>query len=199
MVKRSPLSELPGLSAKAFRVMGVADDSLGWAEWTTGAQEILLITAEGKGIRFSEEDVRPMGLPAAGVNGVKLGGKADAVISMLLADVGKHIWVITNTGMAKSSPLEEFPVQGRYGQGVIAAKIPDKTAHLAAAAIGDIDDTLVVVTSKNKPKYMRLSLAPQTGRNSTGSSVIALGAGEHVRGVVMPGVRSIGLTETEES
>jgi len=197
MVKRSPVADVPGLSAKAFRVMGLVDDTLGWAEWTTGEQEVILITAEGKGIRFSEDDVRSMGLPAAGVNGVKLGGRDDSVISMLLANTRHYVWVITDTGMAKSSPVEDFPVQGRYGQGVIAAKMPDKTARLAAAAIGGLDDTLVVVTTKNKPKYMRFSLAPQAGRNTSGTSVIALGVDETVRSVVVPGGKSLVIAETE--
>jgi len=186
MVKRIAVTDLPGLSAKPFRVMGLTDDTLDWVSWTRGGEEIVLITAEGKGIRFSEEEVRPMGLPAAGVNGVKLGSSTDTVVGMMVARPETNVWVITDSGMAKSSSIEEFPLQGRYGQGVIAAKIADKSARLAAAALGGADDTLIIVTNKRKPKQTRLGLAPRAARNTTGTSVIALGPNERVVRVVAP-------------
>jgi DNA gyrase subunit A len=192
MVKRVTVEDLPGLSARPFRVMGLNEgDELAWAEWTDGNQELILITAEGKGIRFAEEEVRSMGLPAAGVNGVKLGSDSDTVVGMMLVRPDTNVWVITDTGMAKSSPISEFPLQGRYGQGVIAAKVADKTARLAAAAMGQPDENLIVITTKSKPKQMRLGAAPQAARNTAGTSVIALGPNERVRRVVIPTGKSI--------
>jgi DNA gyrase subunit A len=172
-------------------------DELGWAEWTYGDQELILVTAEGKGIRFNEEEVRPMGLPAAGVNGVKLGSDTDAVIGMMLVRPDTNVWVITDTGMAKSSPISEFPLQGRYGQGVIAAKIADKTARLAAAALASPNEPLIVVTTKRKSKQMLISAAPQAGRNTAGTSVIALGTNERVIRVVTPSEKSIRIASPQ--
>ncbi len=189
MVKRITLEELPGLSANSFPVMGLSGDALGWAAWTTGESEIILTTVEGKAIRFSEEEVRPMGLRAAGVKGVKLAGRADQVVGMDICVPRASLWVITNTGLAKSSSLQDFPLQGRYGQGVIAAKLGDKSTLLAAAAVGTMDDNLIVVTNKGKPKYMRLGLAPRSGRNTQGEMVIALGASEEVVRIVVPRMR----------
>lgn len=200
MVKRVSLADIPGLSARPFRVMGLTNrDTLSWAEWTRGDAEVMLITAEGKGIRFSEEEVRPMGLPAAGVNGVKLGSSSDRVVAMMIVRPGTHVWVVTDTGMAKSSPVDEFPLQGRYGQGVIAAKILDKTARLVAAALGQLEDNLIIVTTKRKPKQMRLGAAPQNARNTPGTSVIALGTNEVVARVVMPRDRSVALTPAAQT
>ncbi len=198
MVKRVALEDMPGLTAHTFPVMGLTGDDLGWAAWTTGQDELILISAEGMAIRFDEDDVRPMGLRAAGVKGIKLGGRSDRVVGMLLVDSRSSVWVITDDGFAKSSPIEEFPVQGRYGQGVIAIKFHNKQALLAAAAMGKQDDTLIVVTSKGKPKYMRFSLAPRVKRNTLGKSVVALGANEVVSGVVVPRVGSTPVIETEE-
>ncbi len=180
MVKRVALEDVPGLSAKPFRVIGLVDDELGWAMWTGGDDELVMISAEGKGIRFREEEVRPMGLPAAGVNGIKLGSSEDRVVGAMIVRPGMSVWTVTANGFAKSSPIEEYPVQGRYGQGVIAMKLPDREAKLAASLLGTSDDTLVVITSRRKPKAMRLGFAPETGRNTVGSSVIALGPGEIV-------------------
>ncbi len=192
MIKRIALEELPGLSARPFRVMGLSGDALGWAAWTSGEDEIVLVSAEGLAIRFKEDEVRPMGLPAAGVKGIKLGGRADRVVGMAVVQPRASLWVITNTGFAKSSPLEDYPTQGRYGQGVITIKFSDKRSMLVAAAVGTMDDNLIVVTSKGKPKYMRFGLAPRTGRNAVGVSVVALGPGEEVVRVVVP--RSYSLT-----
>jgi DNA gyrase subunit A len=184
MVKRVAVQDLPGLSAHSFQVMIVSGDALGWAAWTSGQDEIVLVSAEGMAIRFKEEDVRPMGLKAAGVKGIKLGGRADRVVGMAVVQPRKNLWVITNTGLAKSSPIADYPTIGRYGQGVITIKFKDKQSMLAAAALGGMDDNLIVVTSKGKPKYMRLGLAPRGARNIAGESVIALDRNEVVTRVV---------------
>jgi DNA gyrase subunit A len=187
MVKRVSVDDLPGASAHAFQVMILNGDALGWVEWTPGENEVLMVSAEGLAIRFNEEDVRPMGLRAAGVKGMKLGGRQDRVVGMIKIEPrDNNLWVITADGVAKSSLIADYPVQGRYGQGVITIKFRDKSQHLAAAAAGSLDDNLVVVTNKSKPKYMRLGLAPRVGRNVPGDSVIALGATERVVRAVMP-------------
>ncbi|NDJ54961.1 MAG: DNA gyrase subunit A [Chloroflexi bacterium] len=194
IVKRVALADLPGLSARAFPVMLVSDDDeLGWATWTRGGQEVILVTADGNAIRFSEEDVRTMGLKANGVKGIKLSGRNDEIVGMMLADSRHVLWTITHSGEAKSTPIDEYPSQGRYGQGVITYKFTSKQDSLACAATGHPNDSLVVVTTKGKPKYMRFSLAPQAKRNATGQSIIALGSNERVAYVVVPGeVTSIG-------
>lgn len=185
-VKRIDMADLPGLSAHAFQIMILSGDALGWVAWTNGQDEVILVTAEGQAIRFSEDDVRPMGLRAGGVKGVKLGGRADQVVGMVVVNPRSNLWVITANGYAKSSPIPEYPSQGRYGQGVITFKFKDKTEVLAGAAMGALDDNLIVVTNKGKPKYMRFGLAPRSARASGGESVIALGPSEVVTRVVVP-------------
>jgi DNA gyrase subunit A len=185
MVKRISLEDVPGLSANAFKVMGLSGDALGWAELSTGEDDVVLVTAEGMAIRFSEDDVRPMGLPAAGVKGVKLGGAKDHVVGMGLVQPRASLWVVTQDGLAKSSSLSDYPQQGRYGSGVITIKLA-KGALLAGSAIGTMDENLVVVSSKGKPKYMRFGLAPRSGRATQGKSVIALSGTEVVGRVVVP-------------
>ncbi len=191
MVKRVALEELPGLSANAFQVVILSGDDLGWAAWTTGEDEVILVSAEGMAIRFKEEDVRPMGLRAAGVKGIKLGGRTDEVVGMGVVEPETSLWVITDTGYAKSTPLDDYPTQGRYGQGVITFKFADKESRVAAATIGTKKDKLIVVTSKGKPKYMQFGYAPQSGRNTQGKSVVALGSNEVVVRAVAPRERTV--------
>ncbi len=195
-VKRIIATDLPEMAANAFQVMIVEGDEIGWAAWTTGDSELLLITAEGKAIRFSEDDVRPMGLRAGGVKGIKLASDDDCVVGMDLIVPGQQVWVCTESGFAKSSPVVDYPVQGRYGQGVITYKLGN--SRLACGIVGPIDDNLVLVTSKGKPKYMRLSLAPDQGRNSQGSSVIALGASEVVSRAVLYQRKVLGVFNSSE-
>ena len=185
IVKRIAVEDLPGLSANAFRVMGLSRDALGWAEVSSGDDHVVMVTAEGMAIRFSEDDVRPMGMPAAGVKGIKLGGANDLVVGMGLVKPRASLWVISSDGSAKSSPLSDYPKQGRYGAGVVTIKMAPGTL-LAASAIGTMDENLVVVTSKGKPKYMRFSLAPRSGRGTLGKSVVALGDKESVSYTVVP-------------
>jgi DNA gyrase subunit A len=201
MVKRIMIDDLPGLTAHSFQVIGLNDDALGWAAWTSGAERVVLVTAEGQAICFEEDDVRPMGLPAAGVKGVKLGGSADRVVSMHVGEPRDKasLWIITDSGFAKASALVDYPIQGRYGQGVITIKLPDKRSKVVAAAVGFKDDPLIVVTSKGKPKYMRFSLAPHGGRNTKGESIIALGDDEYVVRVVAPFARTKPVIQPEEA
>lgn len=196
MVKRVAMSDLPGISAHAFQVMIMGDDALGWASWTWGNDEVILVSSGGLAIRFHEEDVRPMGLRAGGVKGMKLGSASDQVVGMDVVDSRCNLWVITGNGLAKSSSLADYPTQGRYGQGVITYRFKDRNDLLAGAAVGMMKDNLIVVTNKGRPNYMRFELAPRAGRNTSGVSVIALGDDERVVRVVVPHpVREAGAAE----
>jgi DNA gyrase subunit A len=150
----------------------------------TDETELIVTTLKGQAIRFPVGDVRPTGLGAGGMRAVKLQGKQDRVVGAGIADERANVWVCTDTGVAKSTPVIEYPVQGRGGQGVITMKLPKDATGLAAAAVGRLDDHLVLVTTKRKPKYMRVSLAPQGGRNTKGDYVISMGDKEVVARVV---------------
>lgn len=185
-VKRLRLDDLPGLSAKPFVTMNVGDDDkLGWVIYTSGTDEIVLSTAQAQAIRFTEEDVRPTGLPSGGMRGIKLLGPKDRVVSAFIAVDGKYVWNITNDGVAKISPMDEYPSQGRAGSGVITMRIPASSEELSAATVGRQDDTILVLTNKNKAKYMRIGLAETIKRGRAGGDfVISLRDGERVVGVV---------------
>ena len=127
MIKKSLISELPGPSSQTFVLVRVNEGDrlieVGLTDNKT--KDILLVTAQGMAIRFKEEEVRPMGLVAAGVNGMKLDDK-DEVVGMEILPADGEIFLITSEGKAKRLEQKEFPVQGRYGKGVIAWDLPDK-------------------------------------------------------------------------
>jgi len=184
-VKRIRLEDLPGPTANVFRVMNVGDSRLGWVMPVRDETEALLITAQGQAIRFPVDSVRPTGLPSGGMRGVKLLGQRDRVVGAGIADERQYVWVITDTGVAKYTPVTDYPTQGRAGSGVITMKLPADALELAAGVVGRRDDNLVVITSKDKTKYMRLSLAPKAGRGAKGDFVISLRAKEIVKSVVV--------------
>ncbi len=184
-VKRLRLEDLPGMMANIFKVMDVeTGDRLLAVLLTGGEHEIVLTTSNGQAIRFKESDVRATGIGAGGMRGIKLGADKDRVIGAGIADDSMSLWTITDDGVAKSSPMSEYPTQGRAGAGVVTMKLPKDSKGLAAAAIAKLDDGITVLTTKNRAKYMRLSLAPNGRRDKRGDIVISLGNKEQVAAVV---------------
>lgn len=118
------------------------------------------------------------------MRGIKLLGQRDRVVGAGVADDKQYVWVITETGVSKYTPVSEYPTQGRAGSGVITMKLPDDSNGLSAGTVGRRDDNIVVITSKGKSKYMRIGLAPKGGRNTRGDYVISLRANETVERVV---------------
>ena len=186
VVKRVLLADLPGVSADPFVVMGVEEgDALGWAVITSGEEEVLLVTAGGQAIRFEEKEVRAMGLPARGVMGIKLQNEKDHVVALDVARARSDLLVVTSDGEAKRTPLSEYPVQGRYGQGVIAVRIAPGVS-LAGASVVQSKDPLVLTTKKGAAKTTLARNAPRKSRVTIGEELIALRKHDVVVDVFIP-------------
>ncbi|MBW7918488.1 MAG: DNA gyrase subunit A [Anaerolineales bacterium] len=172
MIKKSLVSELPGPSAQAFTLVKVnEEDRLGWVGLTDGKKkEILLVTSGGMAIRFKEEDVRPMGLVAAGVNGIKL-DEQDEVVGAEILPVEGEIFLLASDGKAKRVSEKEFPAQGRYGKGVRAWDLPKKVT-LVGAVSGKPNHLATVVLEKGAPKSTRLDAAAVRKRAASKGDVI---------------------------
>ena len=185
MVKKSLVSELPGPAAQTFTLVKVNEgDSLRWVVLTDGTKEILLAVSSGLAIRFKEEDVRPMGLIAAGVNGVKL-GVGDEVVGAEVMPAKGEIFLIATDGKAKRVPVRDFPTQGRYGRGVIAWQLP-KGVNLAGTASGKPNSVATVHLLNLAPKSTRLDAAPVRKRAAVrGESAVEVKAGDTITAVVM--------------
>jgi len=185
-VKRLRIEDLPGASAKTFTVMNVGnDDRLLNAFITNGTDSVLLTTHQAQTIRFSEEDVRPTGLSAGGMRGIKLLGQRDKVVGALKVFDNQYIWSVTEDGIAKISPVEDYPIQGRAGSGVINMRLSSNSLGVAASTIGRQDDNIIALTNKNKALYMRVGRAPIIKRGRAGGeSIISLRNNEEVVAVV---------------
>jgi DNA gyrase/topoisomerase IV subunit A len=128
-------------------------------------------------IRFSEEDVRPMGLVAAGVNGIKLDDK-DELVDMEILPTEGEVFLLASDGKAKRVEQKEFPSQGRYGKGVRAWVLPNKV-KLAGAVIDKANHMVTIHLSKGAPKSTRLDAAAMRKRAATkGDAVVEVKPGE---------------------
>lgn len=186
MVKKSLVSELPGPSSQTFILVRVNEgDRLGWVGLTDGKKkEIMLATSSGMAIRFKEDDVRPMGLVAAGVNGIKLEDK-DEVVGMEILPAEGEIFLLASDGKAKRVDEKDFPKQGRYGKGVVAWDLPGKTA-LAAIISGKPNHVATIHMSKGAAKSARLDLAGIRKRaSSKGDLVVEVKPGETITGLAV--------------
>jgi DNA gyrase subunit A len=185
IVKKSLASELPGPAAQPFTLVKVNDgDSLRWVMLTDGTKQIILAVSSGFGIRFKEDDVRPMGLVAAGVNGVKL-GVGDEVVGAEVVPPKGEIFVIASDGKAKRVPVRDIPTQGRYGRGVIFWTLPKGTT-LAGLATGKPNHVATVHLLNLAPKSTRLDAAPVRKRAAVrGDVVVDVKPGDAVQAVVM--------------
>jgi DNA gyrase subunit A len=136
-VKKTALSEYAtvrraGLIAIALR----KGDELAWVAPCGKDDRIILATRKGKGICFKASDARPMGRPTQGVTGIRL-QKGDEVVGMGVARPRTEVLSVTENGYGKRTAVEEFPTQGRGGQGVILASLGPKTGNVAAMQMVD--------------------------------------------------------------
>lgn len=178
-VKKSALSDLPGATAGTFTLVRVNEgDRLGWLALTHGKNHVILVTSAGMAIRFDEEEVRPMGLVAAGVMGIKL-PPGEEVVGMDILPQAGEIFMVGSQGHAKRVDPLQFPLQGRYGQGVVAWKLPSKE-KIIGLAIGKGATKCILHFAKSLPKACRLDEAPMQGRAARGQRLATVKAGDQI-------------------
>jgi DNA gyrase/topoisomerase IV subunit A len=180
MIKKTLISDIPGPSAQTFTLLRVNEgDVLVSVGMTDGIKkDILLATSTGMGIRFPEDEVRSMGLVAAGVGGMKLAEK-DGIVGMEVLPSEGYIFLLASDGKAKRLEHSDVPQQGRYGKGVRLWSLPPQVA-LAGLGGGKPHHVGTVHFSKGAAKSTRLDAAAvrkrtrrsnlrgQTGRGSNG-------------------------------
>ena len=184
-VKRTPLEAFRNVRRTGIRAITLdPDDELAWVEVAEGDEDVMLVTQLGNSIRFDQEQVRSMGRDAAGVKGITL-RKDDKVIRMdLVTKASKHLFVVTEHGYGKRSPLTEYKTQRRGGLGMSATKVTNKTGELVAARVVEDDSTEVIMMSvqglvtRTEVKSIR-----RTGRATQGVIVMRLNKGDTVVGM----------------
>lgn len=184
-VKRLRLEDLPGMRADSFRVFDVeAGDHLIRVDVVEDDDEMVLVTHEAQAIRFKVDEVRPTGLAAGGMRGIKLRSEEDFVAGAGVARPGREVLIVAVDGRGKRTELEEYPVQGRAGGGVRTYKgLKGQESLLAGAAVIEPGMTCLISTTHGRTVMVDTNKAPLYKRDFRGELFFSPGIGEHISGV----------------
>ncbi|MCP5328050.1 MAG: DNA gyrase subunit A [Sinobacteraceae bacterium] len=181
-VKKTPLSAYSRPRPSGIIAVDLRDgDRLVGVALTDGQRNVILCSRGGKAIRFTEDEVRPMGRDATGVRGIRL-GEGDEVISLVVVD-GGHILTASEHGYGKLTPLDDFPLHGRGGQGVIALQTTDRNGMTVAALQVLQGQEIMLISSTGTLVRTGSQEIAVVGRNTQGVRLIRLGDGERLAGV----------------
>ena len=179
MVKKTALPEYDSARTGLAAMNLKAGDELVDVLLTDGKDDVILMSRRGQAIRFKEKLARPMGRQTAGVIGMRLGDE-DEVISLGVASAGKELISVTQQGYGKRSALNDYPVKGRGGKGVIGHALTSKTGLLAGAFVGSKDQDLFTISSSGKVQRVPAADIRRVGRASQGVRTMRVDPGETV-------------------
>jgi DNA gyrase subunit A len=181
-VKKTPLSQFSRPRASGIIAIDLRNgDKLVDAAITDGDAEILLVASSGKGIRFHESDVRPMGRGAAGVRGIKL-AEGHEVIALSIVH-GGMVLTATENGYGKRTAIDDFPVQGRGGQGVIAIQTTARNGRTVGAILVGEEDEIMLISSSGTLVRTSVDEISVQGRNTQGVTLIRVEEGQRLVGL----------------
>ncbi len=181
-VKKTPLSLFSRPRASGIIAIDLRnDDRLVDVAITDGKREIILVASSGKAIRFKEEDVRPMGRGAAGVRGIRLSPEHDVIALCVVGD--GLLLSATANGYGKRTAVDEFPVQGRGGQGVIAIQTSTRNGRTVGALQVREDDEIMLISSSGTLVRTPVSEISIIGRNTQGVRLIRVQSGQRLVGL----------------
>ncbi|WP_078120196.1 DNA gyrase subunit A [Thiosocius teredinicola] len=199
-VKKTPLIDFSRPRSSGIIAVDLReDDQLIGVDVTDGSQSIMLFTSAGKAIRFQESDVRAMGRTACGVRGVKL-GKDQRVISLIIGNEG-DVMTVTENGYGKRTPIDQFPIKGRGGMGVISIKTSERNGDQVGAVRVDEEDEMMLITNGGTLVRTRVADVSRMGRDTQGVTMIRLSSDEKLIGIerieALEGDEDEGVEDTE--
>ncbi len=181
MIKKTPIEAYDTSRRDGIIAITIKEgDELIGVEKSNGSDEIIMVSRNGKAIRFSEKDCRPMGRASQGVKGMRL-SKGDKVLSMMAArELEGDLFVLTTNGYGKRTPLSEYKRQNRGGLGVITLKITEKRGKTAGAGILKDENDVMIISNRGVLIRIPARSISRTGRSTQGVKVINLEEGAEV-------------------
>jgi DNA gyrase subunit A len=145
VIKKTPVSALQNIRKGGLIVQNLPEgDALIAVEYSCGDDEFIVASLKGRCVRFAEEDVRPMGRTATGVRSMNLEDD-DEVVDMVKVRNGGNVLTVSELGMGKLTPEDQYPLHHRGGKGVIAMQLTDKTGDLACLKMTTEDEDLMLI------------------------------------------------------
>ena len=183
IVKKTDLNEFSKIRANGLTAIKLeVNDELIWVKPTTGEDEVILITGDGKSIRFTEKDVRPLGRSTRGVTAMKFKSDTDFIVGMgVVRSNENRLFTLSENGYGKMTKLTEYTRQKRGGTGIFTFRVTKKTGQVAVARVLDHPKAEIVVISE-KSKVIRSSIdaIPTLGRQTSGVKVMNIGTDDRV-------------------
>ena len=197
-IKRVKASAFANVRPSGLIAMNLDDnDSLEWARLTSGKQEFIIVTRNGKALRLHETQVRAMGRTAAGVWAIRL-RENDVITSCDVVQSGTDLLVLHERGWGKRVSLNEYRPRGRYTQGVWTTDRSRRAevGPIVAARVVNEKDQITVITSNGIMLRTPVSGISQMGRSTRGVRIVNLGTGDSVAALAVLGHED--LTRTTE-
>lgn len=174
------------------------DDRLISVKRVAPGEKIIMVSSAGKAIQWDESEVRAMGRDTMGVRGMKV--NADArVLGMEIARPDSELLVITELGYGKRTPISEYPVHHRGGQGVYTITMTTKKGLLAAMEVVDSDDEIMIITEEGIVVRTPVSGISQLGRSTQGVTIMNVAKKDKVTAIAISNNNNASKTEKKKN
>src|SRR6187200_1718416 len=187
IIKKTPLEQFERVRATGIRAISInEDDELAWVGVSSGADDIILATAQGMLARFEEDEVRPMGRDAAGVIGIRLlKREGDSVVAMSVVEPDADLLVLTETGYGKRVAIGDFRRKHRGGQGVRLIALEGRKTGLVAAVqqVTEADEELVLISEGGQVIRTETNTINRYSSSARGVIVMRLAEGDRVAAI----------------
>jgi DNA gyrase subunit A len=188
IIKKTAVEEFAKIRTNGLTAIKLEEgDELSWIKPTTGEDDVLIITTEGKSVRFKESDVRPMGRSTRGVTAIKFKTNTDLVIGMgIIRSDENKLLTLSQKGFGKMSFLKEYPLQKRGGSGVWTFRVTPKTGKISSARlIDDGEEEVVVISENSKVTRTEIEAIPILGRQTSGVKIMNIDGDDAVATVAV--------------
>jgi DNA gyrase subunit A len=187
IIKKTPLEQFERVRSTGIRAITIhPDDELAWVDVSSGADDIIIATAQGMLARFEEDEVRPMGRDAAGVIGIRLlKREGDTVVAMSVVEPEADLLVLTETGYGKRVAIGEFRRKHRGGQGVRLIALEGRKTGLVAAVqqVTEEDEELVLISEVGQVIRTETNTINRYSSGARGVIVMRLAEGDRVAAI----------------
>ena len=181
VVKKTPLVDFSRPRSNGIIAIDLVEgDGLIGVDITDGTKDILLTASSGKAVRFNESNVRPMGRVARGVRGIRMAAGCE-LISLIIVSDG-YVLSVTEKGYGKRTPIDDYPVHGRGGQGVISIQTSERNGAVVGARLVSEEDEIMLITNGGTLVRTRVNEISVLGRNTQGVTLIRLDNSERLVG-----------------
>ncbi len=182
-IKKTPSAAYSAVRRNGLIAINLQEgDELDWVRISTGGDELLVVSRRGKGVRFSEKEVRPMGRDTMGVGAIRLRA-GDEVAGFDIVNPRGYVLVVTQLGFGKLTPMADYPVKSRNIQGVYTVDqnaIPKIGEIVGMRVVEDLSEELMVVSTMGQVIRIPLEQVRVYARQTKGVIIMRLAEGDQV-------------------